>query len=136
MTQRLEPYRGAGAPRGSAGTQTRDDKLPFPHWCSRWQSDAPTGRRSSGETRAIIERFGKTAPFPVGLTVNDKELGPAENVGQASAAWSSAWLASCDQDDLWRLAKLHTSIRRSATWRSHSAGRRERLRHMRSPRVR
>lgn len=61
---------------------------------------------STDNTVAIIEDFAKTAPFPVRLTVNPKNLGYGENFLNTAARCLSDWVAFCDQDDIWLEHKL------------------------------
>lgn len=66
---------------------------------------------STDDTLAILEDFRSRAPFPVHVTVNRANLGFGENFIQTAKRCSSAWIAFCDQDDLWRPDKLKRCTR-------------------------
>lgn len=61
---------------------------------------------STDETLAIVEDFGKRAPFPVHVHVNERNLGFGENFIQTALRCSGDWIAFCDQDDVWLPGKL------------------------------
>lgn len=61
---------------------------------------------STDDTVAIIKDFAKTAPFPVRLEVNPKNLGYGENFLNTATRCLSDWVAFCDQDDVWLEHKL------------------------------
>lgn len=61
---------------------------------------------SSDETLEIVRAFAATAPFPVEISANPKQLGFGENFLQAASGVDADILAFCDQDDVWRSDKL------------------------------
>jgi glycosyltransferase involved in cell wall biosynthesis len=61
---------------------------------------------STDRTLRILEEFAATAPFPVRLYVNDKQLGYADNFLKAACHCNGDLIAFCDQDDVWRTDKL------------------------------
>jgi glycosyltransferase involved in cell wall biosynthesis len=62
--------------------------------------------RSEDGTVALVEEFGRRAPFPVRLHVNEARLGFADNFLAAAARCSGSAVAFCDQDDVWHEEKL------------------------------
>ncbi len=69
---------------------------------------------STDDTVAILEAFGKDAPFPVRIVRNAQSLGYGENFIQAAARCSGDWIAFCDQDDVWLRHKLAFCSRKIA----------------------
>lgn len=63
---------------------------------------------SSDRTRAVVEEFARSAPFPVSIFKNDKTLGYADNFLRAAQLCKGDWIAFCDQDDVWMPEKLAT----------------------------
>jgi len=61
---------------------------------------------STDNTLEIVEEFARTAPFPVGIARNERQLGYGENFIQTARRCSSEWIAFCDQDDVWNANKL------------------------------
>ncbi len=61
---------------------------------------------STDGTLEIIERFAKTAPFPVSVQRNPSNLGYAKNFLQTACRCAGDWIAFCDQDDVWKPTKL------------------------------
>src|SRR5579862_5858669 len=61
---------------------------------------------SSDETTQILERFALSAPFPVRILRNERNLGPARNFEQAIRLCQGDLIALCDQDDYWHPNKL------------------------------
>lgn len=57
-------------------------------------------------TVPILQRFKETAPFPVHLTVNPRNLGSTVNFQQAIEKCSGEVIALCDQDDRWLPEKV------------------------------
>src|SRR5687767_2196446 len=71
--------------------------------------------RSPDETAAVVERFARTAPFPVRLHVNERNLGTTKNFERAVALCEGGLIALCDQDDVWlpeKLARLEAEFAR------------------------
>jgi glycosyltransferase involved in cell wall biosynthesis len=63
-------------------------------------------RSTDGRTPALIERFAASAPFPVRLVVNDRNIGPVKNFERAIGLCSGDVICLADQDDIWRPDKL------------------------------
>jgi glycosyltransferase involved in cell wall biosynthesis len=61
---------------------------------------------SSDATVQIVSKFAETAPFPVVLHQNEKNLGFADNFLKAAELCAGSWIAFCDQDDVWEPEKL------------------------------
>jgi glycosyltransferase involved in cell wall biosynthesis len=61
---------------------------------------------SHDDTMDQLTDFRSTAPFPVRIFRNPKNLGPAANFCQAIAMCHGELVALCDQDDVWRPNKL------------------------------
>jgi len=61
---------------------------------------------STDTTLAILQTFAKTAPFPVKIIRNDKNLGFADNFLKAASLCEGHLIAFCDQDDIWSAEKL------------------------------
>lgn len=61
---------------------------------------------SSDGTVDIISHFSRTAPFPVRLFRNEKNLGFADNFLKAASLCQGDWIAFSDQDDVWMDQKL------------------------------
>ena len=61
---------------------------------------------SKDGTIQILQDFSKRAPFPVCLSINDKNLGVAKNYEKAISLCSGEIIALCDQDDIWKEKKL------------------------------
>lgn len=68
--------------------------------------------RSSDETVRIVEDFARTAPFPVRLELNAKNIGHADNFLKAVSLCRSPLVAYCDQDDVWSPEKLERGVDR------------------------
>jgi glycosyltransferase involved in cell wall biosynthesis len=62
--------------------------------------------RSSDDTMRILEDFAATAPFPVRIFRNDKQLGYARNFARAAQLCKSDLISFCDQDDIWARDKV------------------------------
>ncbi|MFC5141986.1 glycosyltransferase family 2 protein [Actinomycetospora rhizophila] len=62
--------------------------------------------QSSDSTRAVVEDFGQTAPFPVYFHENPQRLHFADNFLEAAARCRGDYVAFCDQDDVWLPEKL------------------------------
>jgi glycosyltransferase involved in cell wall biosynthesis len=63
---------------------------------------------STDATRAIVDSFAATAPFPVRFHRNPVRLGFRGNFLRAAGLCSGALVAYCDQDDVWHEDKLAT----------------------------
>lgn len=63
---------------------------------------------STDETIPILERFRTSAPFPVRIYRNERNLGFADNFLKAARLCTGDWVAFCDQDDVWYPEKLLT----------------------------
>ncbi len=61
---------------------------------------------STDSTLEIIERFSRTAPFPVRIFRNPSRLGYADNFFKAASLCTGDIVAFCDQDDIWLEGKL------------------------------
>src|ERR1035437_5785271 len=66
---------------------------------------------STDSTVEIINSFAATAPFPVKLTINEKNLGSlpkgiTRNFELATQQCCGQLIAPCDQDDIWFPSKL------------------------------
>ncbi len=67
---------------------------------------------STDATLEIIEAFARTAPFPVTILQNEKNLGFADNFLQAAEACQCPLIAFADQDDVWLPDKLRQGASR------------------------
>jgi glycosyltransferase involved in cell wall biosynthesis len=68
---------------------------------------------STDETVKIIERFAKSAPFPVFLKVNNKNLGSTKNFENTISRCSGDLIFLSDQDDVWleeKISRIETSF--------------------------
>ena len=65
---------------------------------------------STDGTLAIAESFSKTAPFPVAIHQNAKNLGYARNFRAAASRCKGELIAFCDQDDRWHPRRLETCL--------------------------
>lgn len=65
--------------------------------------------RSTDATADLIQAFARTAPFPVRLIVNERNLGSTRNFEQAIAACHGNLIALSDQDDVWHAHRLERS---------------------------
>lgn len=61
---------------------------------------------SSDKTLDIIQKFAKSAPFPVRIFQNEHKLGYAKNFLHAASLCSGDLISFCDQDDIWASEKL------------------------------
>jgi len=61
---------------------------------------------STDDTLQVIDRFARTAPFPVRAQRNERRLDYRANFMQAAQCCSGDLIAFCDQDDIWRADKL------------------------------
>lgn len=56
---------------------------------------------SNDGTPEIVEQFAASAPFPVRLCRNERNLGYGDNFFRAARLCTGDWIAFCDQDDVW-----------------------------------
>jgi hypothetical protein len=61
---------------------------------------------SADETRELVGEFAARAPFPVRLSVNERNLGSTRNFGRAISLCAGDLIALSDQDDVWHPEKL------------------------------
>lgn len=61
---------------------------------------------SNDKTVKIIEDFAKTAPFPIRLKINEKNLGSTKNFEQTILRCTGDLIFLSDQDDIWLPEKL------------------------------
>ncbi|MBC8032314.1 MAG: glycosyltransferase family 2 protein [Pyrinomonadaceae bacterium] len=61
---------------------------------------------STDDTRAILTDFAASAPFPVHLHFNERNLGSTKNFECAIRQCTGDMIALCDQDDVWLPEKL------------------------------
>jgi glycosyltransferase involved in cell wall biosynthesis len=62
--------------------------------------------RSTDETVRAVREFAESAPFPVRLFVNERNLGSTKNFGRAIELCEGELIALSDQDDVWDGRKL------------------------------
>lgn len=65
---------------------------------------------STDGTVALVSQFAQTAPFPVRVIANPARLGYADNFLHGAARCTGAWIAFCDQDDVWHPEKLRRCL--------------------------
>ncbi|CAA9372155.1 MAG: Alpha-L-Rha alpha-1,3-L-rhamnosyltransferase [uncultured Gemmatimonadetes bacterium] len=61
---------------------------------------------SGDDTVSVVRRFAESAPFPVEVHVNARNLGYAANFARAAGLCRGEVVVLCDQDDVWVPAKL------------------------------
>lgn len=61
---------------------------------------------STDETAALVEEFAETAPFPVRLEINPKNLGSTKNFERTILRCSGDLIFLSDQDDVWLPEKI------------------------------
>jgi len=61
---------------------------------------------STDRTLELVEGFARSAPFPVRIERNERQLGISDNFLKAASLCSEAWIAFSDQDDVWAEGKL------------------------------
>jgi glycosyltransferase involved in cell wall biosynthesis len=61
---------------------------------------------SSDQSVSILENFAKTAPFPLHIHVNDKNLGLIRNFDETIKRCSGDIIFLSDQDDVWMTEKI------------------------------
>lgn len=68
---------------------------------------------SNDETVALVEDYARTAPFPVRLEINPKNLGSTKNFEKTIARCTGDLIFLCDQDDVWlpqKIARMTTEF--------------------------
>jgi glycosyltransferase involved in cell wall biosynthesis len=68
---------------------------------------------SADESAEIIRKFATSAPFPVRLEINEKNLGATKNFEKAIGLCQGDLISLADQDDVWkpqRLSKLWRTL--------------------------
>jgi len=63
--------------------------------------------RSSDDTVSLVNHFARTAPFPVKIFINEKNLGYTKNFEKVIGLCEGDIIALSDQDDVWHPDKLH-----------------------------
>lgn len=66
--------------------------------------------RSTDDTLDVARQFARTAPFPVHVHRNERNLGFIENFRAASLRCAGDLIAFCDQDDWWNPKRLETCV--------------------------
>lgn len=66
--------------------------------------------QSADGTVALLQRFAKTAPFPVQISINEDRLGPVANFGKAAGLCNGDIVLFCDQDDVWHDDKIALEV--------------------------
>ncbi len=61
---------------------------------------------STDKTVQILEAFRRCSPFPLSLHRNSRRLGYAKNFSKAISLCTGDVIFPCDQDDVWRGAKI------------------------------
>src|ERR1700688_105357 len=61
---------------------------------------------STDDTFEILERFARTAPFPVHIHRNPERLGYRVNFLNVARRCTSQLISFCDQDDIWSAENL------------------------------
>jgi hypothetical protein len=72
--------------------------------------------RSTDATTDIVKAFAASAPFPVRLHVNERNLGSTKNFERAIGLCGGDLIALADQDDVWlpgKLARMEEAFSRS-----------------------
>jgi hypothetical protein len=65
---------------------------------------------STDATCEIVQTFAETAPFPVRLQRNARNLGHIDNFLETASRCTSDFVAFCDQDDVWLPHKLERCL--------------------------
>lgn len=65
---------------------------------------------STDGTLDLLERFARSAPFPVSITRNNQRLGVADNFLTTAGRCAGELIAFCDQDDVWLPRKLERCL--------------------------
>jgi glycosyltransferase involved in cell wall biosynthesis len=91
-------YNGAAYLREQLASLARQSRLP---------AELVVGDDGSTDaTLAILERFAATAPFPVHVVCNERNLGYRANFVRTAGRASADLLFFCDQDDIWKDDKV------------------------------
>jgi glycosyltransferase involved in cell wall biosynthesis len=61
---------------------------------------------SDDDCVAIVERVAASSPVPIRVFRNDTRCGYADNFFRSASQTKGAWIAFCDQDDIWLPHKL------------------------------
>ena len=61
---------------------------------------------SSDDTLSLLYDFAAKAPFPVDISTNETNLGPAYNLERLLTKAKGSVLLPCDQDDIWNPRKI------------------------------
>lgn len=94
-------YNGAGYLPDQLASIAAQDRLP--------DELVVTDDGSTDATVNVLETFAATAPFPVRVTQNPANLGFAQNFARAISLCEGDLIAMCDQDDVWKPAKLRAA---------------------------
>ncbi|MGH2718186.1 MAG: glycosyltransferase family 2 protein [Actinomycetota bacterium] len=65
---------------------------------------------STDATLEVLDGFASTAPFPVRVARNADNLGFAQNFARVMAMCEGDLIALCDQDDVWKPAKVAAAV--------------------------
>ena len=65
---------------------------------------------SADSTLRILDEFARSAPFPVHVHRNQRNLGYGDNFLRAISLCRGEWIALCDQDDVWLDHKLERCV--------------------------
>jgi glycosyltransferase involved in cell wall biosynthesis len=65
---------------------------------------------STDRTVDLLRSFADTAPFPVRIDVNERNLGTTKNFELAMSRCDADLIALCDQDDIWMPKKLLRAV--------------------------
>lgn len=65
---------------------------------------------SSDATLEILNEFARSSPFPVRLVKRGEPLGYGDNFMRTAQLAGGSLIAFCDQDDIWRPAKLRVVV--------------------------
>jgi glycosyltransferase involved in cell wall biosynthesis len=71
--------------------------------------------RSKDQTLTIVREFAASAPFPVRIFENERNLGVSANFERAIRLCEGSLIALCDQDDIWYPHRLQLSEQELAT---------------------
>jgi len=99
----MATYNGAKYIREQLDSLTKQTRLPF--------ELVVCDDGSTDDTLSIVHEYAKSAPFPVRVHQNEKNLGFADNFLHAASLCEGEWIGFCDQDDVWLPHKLATVAR-------------------------